>query len=198
MGIAGASGSGKTTLAEAVAAAFPGRCAILPLDAYYLDLGHLSPAARARANFDRPQALDWPLLLLQVGALLRGKTVARPVYSFATHTRTNAVAPVPPSDLLLVEGLFALWLPALVARYELAVFIDAPDPLCLARRLARDTAERGRTPASVRQQYAKLTRPMFVRHVLPTRRRARLVLDGSLPAETNARRLLAELEARGS
>ena len=55
IGIAGGSGSGKTTLADALARRFgEGRATILPHDAYYRDLSHLSEADRAGTNFDHP------------------------------------------------------------------------------------------------------------------------------------------------
>ena len=71
------------------------------------------------------------------------------------------------------------------------VFIDTSDELCLTRRLNRDVQQRGRSPAAVRSQYELTVRPMFERHVLPTRRHADRIIGGHEPID----RLVAEVLA---
>jgi uridine kinase len=61
IGIAGPSGAGKSALARALVERLPGPALVLPMDAYYRDLGHLAPAARLRVNFDHRDALDHEL-----------------------------------------------------------------------------------------------------------------------------------------
>ena len=107
VGLAGASGSGKTTLAHALAEALVD-AAVLSMDAYYHDLGHLDRAARERWNFDAPEAFDWDRFVADLRALQRGETIQRPIYDFTTHTRRPAVAPVEPRPFLIVEGLLVL------------------------------------------------------------------------------------------
>src|SRR6266478_8182760 len=51
--IAGGSGSGKTWLAEKLLAILRGKAAHLSLDDFYRDRSHLSPARRAKLNFDK-------------------------------------------------------------------------------------------------------------------------------------------------
>ncbi len=189
VGIAGPSGCGKSVLADTVVARSRRRAAALPIDAYYRDLSQLPPAARAATNFDCPEAFDHALLFAQVRALSNGRSVHRPVYDFATHTRASATVAVGPVDLLVVEGVFALYWPVLLARYRLRVFLAAPDEVCLQRRLLRDAGQRARTPAAVRRQYATHVRPMYLRYVEPTRSLADLVLDGTAPAAANAERI---------
>jgi len=194
IGIAGPSCSGKSTLATLLAEALPGINTVLPLDAYYRDLSTSPSDQRSRTNFDTPSALEFPLILDHVGRLAHGQPVERPVYDFATHTRTTERVLVAPGRYLVVEGLFALRSPALLARYTLAVFIDTPDAICLQRRIARDTEQRQRSAGSVRRQFAAQTRPMFDRYGRPSREAADLVLDGRLPLETNVRVLIDVLE----
>ena len=186
--IAGISCSGKTTLARHLARVLPD-AAVLPLDAYYRDLSHLPPPERAAVNFDAPDALDYPLLLDQVECLSRGVGVDRPVYSFTTHTRRATPQRLDPVSQLVVEGLFALYWPALRALYHLSVFVDAPHALCLERRLERDAAERGRSPGSIHLQYERHVRPMGERYVVPTRFHADVVVSGAAPLEESIRRL---------
>ncbi|MBN2311157.1 MAG: uridine kinase [Candidatus Hydrogenedentes bacterium] len=179
IGIAGPSCAGKTVLAHALAARLARRQpVILPLDMYYADLAGVDPAARSRANFDTPDALDWPLVMAHVTALARGRAIAMPVYDFVHHTRAADTRPLGPGRIVIVEGLFALAHPELRALYDTRVFVTAPDAVCLARREARDVRERGRSAESVRTQYAETVRPMAQRHVLPTQRFADFVVSG--------------------
>ena len=63
------------------------------------------------------------------------------------------------------------------------VYIAAEDSVCLARRVRRDSHDRGRTPASVETRFEQFVRPMFERFVQPTLVRAELLLDGTQPVE---------------
>lgn len=183
IGLAGPSGAGKTTLARALQTRLPGPATVLSLDAYYRDLADLSPAARARVNFDAPEAMDHQRLAEDLRQLAAGHRVEIPVYAFASHTRQINQQSLTPTDFLIVEGLFALYWPDINALYHLSLFVTAANELCLERRLARDRVERGRSPASIRAQYQEQVRPMYRRHVQPTARYADLILDGSTPTE---------------
>jgi uridine kinase len=184
IGIAGPSGSGKSSLASALAGRLPrGAAQRLPLDAYYRDLSQLEPALRRTRNFDHPRAPDHALLIDQLRTLARGGSVEMPVYHFASHTRAPGGRTVAPGGLVIVEGLFTLYWPELRAVLDLKLFIEAHDALCLARRVARDVAERGRAAEQVREQYETTVRPMHERYIRPTRRFADAVLDGTRPVD---------------
>ena len=193
IGLAGPSGAGKTTLARALQTRLPGPAAVLSLDAYYRDLAALSLAARARVNFDAPEAIDHQHLAADLRQLAAGHRVAIPVYDFTTHTRQTNQQSLTPADFLIVEGLFALYWPDINALYHLRLFVAANDALCLERRLARDRIERNRSPASIRAQYQQQVRPMYRRHIQPTARYADLILDGSTPTEEQVAAVLATL-----
>lgn len=166
VGIAGFSGSGKTTVAQKLARALDG--IHFPLDNYYRDLSHLSPEERARQNFDDPALIESPLLAEHVAALARGEIIQRPLYDFSTHTRIlNRTETIHLAPLLVVEGLFALFYPALLSLYQLSVYVDTLESISFERRLARDVAERGRTPESVRRQYAETVHPAALTWVKP-------------------------------
>ena len=196
IGIAGPSGSGKTRLALELASVLAGT-AVLGTDSYYRDLSRLAPPDRDAVNFDAPSALDWDLLVLHLGKLRGGRRVGVPCYDFATHTRPASPEWFEPCETLVLEGLFALWEPRILSMLDLAVFVDAPEDLCLARRIARDTATRGRTAVSVRDQWRHDVAPMFAKHVLPTRERADLALDGTMPPEHSARAIRERLRSAG-
>jgi len=191
--IAGCSCCGKTTLARRLAAELGG--VVLPLDAYYHDLSHLELAARVRANFDSPEAIETGLLFAHLRRLARGEPVLRPVYDFFTHTRSARQERVPAAPFVILDGLFALYWNEVRRLCGTKVFVELDDETCLARRLERDVRERGRTPESVRKQYAETVRPMAQRFIIPTRRFADIVVSGAAPVTEAADRIKAHLAA---
>ncbi len=195
IGIAGCSGSGKTTLAEELARELEGTH--FHLDHYYRDLAHMPPAQRAEQNFDDPEQLEHTLLIAHVRELKLGGTVDRPRYDFATHTRVPACTDrVSEPHVLLIDGIFALHYPALRALLDLAIYVDTPDAICYARRLARDVRERGRSPESVAAHYAATVRPMAERYVRPSAEHADLVVDGTISLDWSVEQVLGALRQR--
>lgn len=196
VGIAGCSGSGKTTLAAELARTLGG--IHFHLDNYYVDLGHIPYSERVRQNFDDPAMIESGLLAEQVAALARGETIERPIYDFSTHTRVvGKTERISAGRFLIVEGLFALYYPALLPLYHLRVYIDTPDELCFERRLKRDTVERGRTPESVRLQYEATVRPSSIEYVRPSAVNADLSVDGRDALDWKVERVLAVMRERG-
>ena len=192
--IGGPSCAGKTELAKYLARALSGT--ILPLDAYYLDLSHLPLQERARFNFDIPEALDYSLLAQNLRGLAAGQAVERPVYDFATHTRTPLVERVEAGQYLIFEGLFTLHWDDLRPLFGTKVYVEAPDRLCLDRRQVRDVRERGRTVESVQRQYAETVRPMAERYVHPTRDFADVIVSGKAPLEVTGAEVLRHVHRK--
>lgn len=190
--IAGPSCSGKTSVARWLAAALS--ATIFSLDAYYHDLATLPLEERAAFNFDHPDSLDAHLLSQHLHDLAEGKKVVRPVYDFASHTRSARTETLTPSEYLIVEGLFTLYWDSIRDIYSTKVFMVADHDVCLPRREARDIAERGRTPESVQRQYATTVQPMAEQFINPTRRYADLVLSGSQPVEISAASVLNHIQ----
>ena len=175
--IAGPSGSGKSTLAHGLAAARgPEHCQCLELDNYYRDLSHLNSAERAAQDFDHPDAWEGELLVRQIADLKRGHSIPMPQYDFSAHARAKSTRAVSPTPYIILEGLFALCYPALHALIDLAVFIDIPDDVALARRIQRDVIERGRTRESVIQQFETTVRPAAEKYIRPSAQFAHLQL----------------------
>jgi len=177
VGIAGGSGSGKTTLAAGLAAALgPGGAAILAHDAYYQDRRDLLPSERARLNYDVPESFDRELFRAHVAALQRGERIVPPRYCFVSHCRDGGGEPVEPRPVVLLEGVLLLHDPEVRNRLGLRIYLDAPAGVRLARRLLRDTAERGRSEASVMAQWRTTVEAAHARYVEPARALADLVL----------------------
>jgi uridine kinase len=176
IGIAGFSGSGKTTIANGLAQAL-GSATIFSLDDYYFDFPELSYEERCRLNFDHPEIIDGKLIAEHLHALSERRTIERPVYDFPTHLRAKHTQTMRPNDYIIVEGLFTLYWPDVRKQFGTKIYMEATHDVCLPRREQRDITERGRTPESVRTQYAATVQPMADEFILPTRQHADLVIE---------------------
>lgn len=188
IGIAGPSCSGKTELARWLSAKVG--APVLNLDLYYTDLAHLPLEERAKTNFDEPASMDQEAIFADVEALAGGRSIRPPSYDFATHSRTLAETVLEPARIVILEGLFALFWPELRSFLQLKIYVDAPEEVCLARRLERDVRERGRTPESVRWQFESTVKPMARQYILPTRSFADITVSGTDPIERSGNRVL--------
>lgn len=178
LGIAGASGSGKTRLGRELTTQLS--ALLLPLDLYYRDLSHLSADDRARQNFDHPDSLEVDLLLHHLDELTAGRSVDLPIYDFSSHTRLHGqTTRAHSAPVLIVEGILALHYPALRRHFDLSVFVQTPNAVCLTRRIYRDVRERGRTEATVREQFTSTTLPMAEQFVFPSAAHASVTVDGT-------------------
>jgi uridine kinase len=195
IGIAGSSGSGKTTLARELATQL--EATLFPLDLYYRDLSHFPLDSRNQQNFDHPDSLESELFVTHIRDLARGRTIQRPVYDFAHHTRIpNAFDPVTPAKVVLVEGILALHYPELIPLYDFSIYVNAPNEICLNRRIYRDMRERGRTEASVRAQFEATARPMAEQYVLPSQAHANITVEGTEALDWSIEQILRELRNR--
>ncbi len=174
--ITGGSGSGKTWLAERLQAALGSKAVRLSLDSFYRDRSHLSPARRARLNFDHPAAVNWKEVESALRNLVSGRATRIPEYDFQRHCRTGRARLLRPRPIIIIDGLWILRRRSLRRLLGLSIFLDCPTRLRLRRRLQRDQQGRGRTEASVREQFRSTVEPMHRRYVVPQRRSADLVL----------------------
>ncbi|WP_051979691.1 uridine kinase [Edaphobacter aggregans] len=196
LGIGGCSGSGKTTLARELTAQLS--ATLLPLDFYYICLSHLPPDERALQNFDHPDSLEHSLLAQHVADLADGRTIKRPIYDFTTHTRVpNLTETVAPAPVLIVEGILALHYSELRSLYDFSIYVNAPNQICLNRRIYRDMRERGRTEASVRAQFEATARPMADLYVIPSAQHASITVEGTEALDWSVEQVLDRLHQLG-
>lgn len=187
IGVAGPSGAGKSELARLIATRLPEASALISLDSYYRALSHLPFEERVKCNFDHPDSLDWEQIHADLRRISAGESIDEPIYLFDKHSRAEQTRRVDAAPFVIVEGLFALYDPVVRTLLDARIYVSAPDDVCLTRRLARDTVERGRTRESVLEQYARTVRPMALRYVIPTERHADLVVSGLNPLEESWR-----------
>jgi uridine kinase len=196
LGVGGCSGSGKTTLARELTAQL--NATLLPLDFYYRCLSHLPPEERALQNFDHPDSLEHALLVEHIEALADARSIERPIYDFTTHTRVpDRTETIVPAAVLLVEGILALHYPRLRALYDFSIYVNAPNEICLNRRIYRDMRERGRTEESVRAQFEATAKPMADRYVIPSAQHASITVEGTDALDWSVEQILQSLHQLG-
>ena len=177
IGIAGGSGSGKTTVVKRIAKALPPHCAaVIPLDSYYNDTTDLTDEERKAINFDHPDAFDWKLLTQQIQALREGRSIEQPTYSYLISNRLPETVHIEPCEVIIIEGIMALWKKQLRDLMDLKIFVDADPDERLIRVIQRDTVERGRTTQMVLDRYRDVLKPMHEEFIEPTKRYADLII----------------------
>ena len=194
IGIAGGSGSGKTTFAEKIVrlADSPGVIHIHQ-DSYYLPSQAKDHFVKGKANFDHPDAFDWPLLREQLKQLKAGKAIQSPEYDFVSSTRTKTTTSVGPARVCVFDGIYALWDEEIRTMLDLKIFLHVEADIRFIRRLHRDVKERGRTLDGIIAQYYDTVRPMHSQFLEPTSQFADLTVgeETDIAAEVIATRVQA-------
>lgn len=176
LAIAGGSCSGKTTLAGRLHDYFgANQCRIVRQDDYYFDIRERGGSPLV--NFDIPEALDFDLLAANLAAFKRGDSVSLPNYDFTTHQRCTPSAPCPPPSVIIVEGILLLNQAELRPLFDHSVFVRCDTETRLARRLQRDTTERGRTETDVLRQFNEQVEPAHQTYVSPSKSYADVVIE---------------------
>ncbi len=177
--IAGGTASGKSTIAASLKERLAGfSVAVFSHDHYYRDLSHLTKKEHEEYNFDHPDAIESGNLIEDLKLLLGGRPVDIPVYDYATYTRSGITYHVPASEIIIIEGIFALYYRDLNAMADLKIFVDSPPDIRLQRRIERDTADRGYSRDEIIERYQKTVKPMHDIYIEPARKIADIIVSG--------------------
>lgn len=177
IGIAGGSGSGKTSVTNSIYEVFKeNSVVVIEQDYYYKDQSELAFEERLKTNYDHPLAFDTDLLIEHINALLERKSIHKPVYNYALHTRSEETVLIEPKDVIILEGILVLEDVRLRELMDIKLFVDTDADLRIIRRLLRDINERGRTIDSVIDQYLSVVRPMHNQFIEPTKRYADVII----------------------
>ena len=111
--VAGPSASGKTTFAGRLAVhlqvqGHPARR--ISMDDFYLDRDKIEPQEDGTVDLESPAALDLPLMVETITALLDGETVRMPTFNFNTGKREYTSEPISlrPDEVVILEGIHGL------------------------------------------------------------------------------------------
>lgn len=178
IGIAGGSCSGKTSIANILFEEFSksNSMTIIREDDYYKDQTDLSMEERCKTNYDHPLAFDFDLMTNHIVSLLNKETIEKPTYDYTIHNRSEKTEIVKPTDVIILEGLFALYNPQIKAMEDIKIFVDTPADVRFIRRLNRDVIERKRTVESITNQYLTTVKPMHDQFIEPTKQHADIII----------------------
>ena len=147
LAIAGDSAAGKTTLTKGLVAALGSdRITSMCVDDYH--------------RYDRNERKELPFTPLHpdcnyldimeqhLQLLSMGQPILKPVYNHSNGMLERPVV-VEPTDFMVIEGLFPLWSKLSRACFDATVYLDPPEPIRRAWKVARDTSKRGYTEDQV-------------------------------------------------
>ncbi|KAB5516260.1 hypothetical protein DKX38_026908 [Salix brachista] len=147
IGVAGGTASGKTTVCNMIISQLHDqRVVLVNQDSFYHSLGDDTLAKVYDYNFDHPGEYS----LHQT--IRNGRAVNIPNYDFKTHKRIGPGCKVNPSDIIILEGILVLHDSRVRDLMNMKIFVDTDSDLRLARRIQRDTVERGRNIQNVLDQ----------------------------------------------
>ncbi|MBA0842127.1 hypothetical protein Goarm_001972 [Gossypium armourianum] len=124
--------------------------------------------------------------------LRRGHPVNIPSYDFKSHKSIEPSRLVNPADVIILEGILVLHDFHVRNLMNMKIFVDIG--LCvfpavfayllcslnsdvrLARRIQRDTVERGRNIQNVLDQYSRFVKPSFEEFILPSKKFADIII----------------------
>ncbi|KAI7758327.1 hypothetical protein M8C21_013688 [Ambrosia artemisiifolia] len=159
IGVAGGAASGKTTVCDMIIEQLHDqRVVLVNQDSFYHNLTAEELTRVHEYNFDHPgeYAFDNEKLLSLVEMLKHGKAVDIPKYDFRSYKNN-------------VSRRFCS------RKYNSFVLLADAD-VRLARRIRRDTGEKGRDISMVLDQYSKFVKPAFDDFILPTKKYADIII----------------------
>jgi uridine kinase len=161
IGVAGGTASGKTTVCDLIMHNLQEkRVVLIAQDSFYRGLTQEEHDNVSSYNFDHPDAIDVAALVETLRNLALRNEVKVPIYDFVTHSRKeDESVTVEPADVIIVEGILVLAMAEVRELCHMKIFVDTDDDLRLARRLKRDTVDRGRSVDGVITQYTTSSSP---------------------------------------
>ncbi|KQJ90919.1 uridine kinase-like protein 1, chloroplastic [Brachypodium distachyon] len=178
IGVSGGTASGKTTVCDMIIQQLHDhRVVLVNQDSFYRGLTAEESARAQDYNFDHPDAFDTEQLLECMGQLKCALPVHVPIYDFKNHRRcSERFRKVNASDVIILEGILVFHDQRVRNLMDMKIFVDTDADIRLARRIRRDTVERGRDVSSVLDQYGRFVKPAFDDFVLPSKKYADVII----------------------
>ncbi|KAI4336304.1 hypothetical protein L6164_014845 [Bauhinia variegata] len=178
IGVSGGTASGKTTVCDLIIQQLQDhRVVLVSQDSFYRGLTDDEMKHVHEYNFDHPDAFDTEQLVECITKLKSGESVQVPIYDFKHHRRcSDNFRQVNASEVIILEGILVFHEQRVRNMMNMKLFVDADADVRLARRIRRDTVERGRDVHSVLEQYAKFVKPAFDDFILPSKKYADIII----------------------
>jgi len=197
IGIAGGSASGKSRFLRQLSQALGEKATVLSLDDFYKPYDEQSPDENGVVNFDLPESIDKERFLSVMHQLKSGKSVTIEEYHFNNpNVSDTTYKQLESRPVILIEGLFIFHFKEVFKALDLKVYINADEQIRFARRIARDTKERGISPEMVTYQWNNHVIPCFENYLLPYKDKVDLVVNNNHSFEQALRILHRYLEHR--
>jgi len=173
LAIAGDSAAGKTTLTKGLVRALgEDRVTAVCVDDYH----RYDRTERKEKPFTplHPDCNYMDIMAQHLQLLATGQPILKPVYD---HSSGELVRPelVEPREFVIIEGLLPLHSKLLRACFDVAVYLDPPEEIRIAWKLARDTTKRGYDEDAVRAELAR-REPESEEHIRVQREYADIVV----------------------
>lgn len=160
IGVSGASGSGKSTFSDNLKNQFPDyKVVIIHMDEYYKE-GYLRPKMKGISDEkeyiddNHPMAIDLEQCYMDIQ-----KTIDEGC------------------DILIVEGIFALWDRRIFDLLNLKIFVDCDSDERLVRRIARNLTF-GQNLEEIMSRYVQAVQPRQREYVEPAKWKADIIWNG--------------------
>jgi uridine kinase len=177
IGISGGSASGKTHFLKSLVSRFKeNELCVISQDDYYHPKEKQPLDNNGIENFDTPQSIDLESFINDLRSLQSGKEVIRQEYTFNNPGITPKTLCFRPAPMIIIEGIFVFYHPALREMLDLKIFIDASKHIKLKRRITRDEKERGYTKEDVLYRYENHVDPNYEKFVKPFRKDADIII----------------------
>ncbi len=172
--VAGGTASGKTMIADVLAKEYKKAgisCTLMSMDNYYISLSELPEENGMDVNWDSPKVINWEQFDKDINDLYNGKDIFKKQYSFELFTHVGEDIKYESSEVIIIEGLFAL---LSVHAREIAtskIFVHADDDIRLIRRIKRDSTGRYKNGFDLdvfMNKWIKEIKPMHKKYVKPT------------------------------
>jgi uridine kinase len=193
--LTGGSGSGKSTVLNGLLEHFSSRTSILSLDDYYKPREELPADDNGETNYDVPQAINHEDLLVDLQNLLKGESVSLKTYTYNRDAMKSKTITIPPSEWLIVEGLFVMHDERVRDLFDVTAFIDAESSTRLERRKHRDETVRGYSPSEVEYQWNNHVKPAYKEFIEPWRIKCDIVIDNEKDWRQGLDELIAIMES---
>ncbi len=172
--IAGDSASGKTTLTKGLVEAIGAhRISSFCTDDYH----RYDRIERKNLPFTplNPECNYLEIMEQHLQLLTLGQPILKPKYHHADGTLGRPELFIP-SEIVIVEGLFPLWSKLSRATFDVTAYLDPPETVRRAWKIARDTTKRGYTTEQVLSDLEQ-REPESEKYIRPQRAHADLVIS---------------------
>lgn len=183
--VAGGTASGKTMIAQALKKEYDEigiSCTLMSMDNYYKSINELPEEKGMDVNWDTPKALDWEKFDSDILRLYNNEDVYKKPYDFETFTHKGEDILYKSSDVIIIEGLFALLSKQCREIAESRIFVHSDDDVRLIRRINRDSSGRYKEGFDLdvfMKKWIKEIKPMHKKYVKPTSEYADFIIKNN-------------------